>query len=602
MADGATWLFVSTVFKPRDAPFAGGDHALLSMARTLAARSSGAGSSSGSGTAGSSSKPAPAAGAHLMLLSTRAEVLAAAARGGFLGRLAPSGTRPGVASWRDDAGVAHHAVLSDEAGGEAEAEGGGASSDPGPALRRLLDAGDAILAEAAAAVTGRAGPGEKPGQEGGGHGRRFWVAVDADGAQRRAPGAETSLLEAATARWGRRVLVLVQNVHSLPFGLEGAAPRAPGLLAAWRRVGGAVAPSRFVADYLAAAAPEVERRCGGSGGSGGGGADGASPLRRCVVVPYAAWGAFGAPPFADLGACCAARLRRREDAAEGAGADAAAEAGGERMQLVQQQEQQQRQDQHEQQQQRWAPVVAMLKLTPEKGAALFSQLARRLPALRFVAVAGDHRAAAAEAARLGLANVAVLPPARDVGALLAETEAAAVVVPSVWAEAYGMVAVDAALRGLPVLVSARGGLPEAGLGAAVVLPVEPMRWRPASAETGGGGRGGEAAAAPAGAVEDDDQAEPEEGSEAAAAAAAAPVWARREIPPEQPPAVVEAWADELTALLLAPGAAARYAARAAAAREAAAALLAGRARHLADFEAWLRALEAEEQQQQGASS
>jgi glycosyltransferase involved in cell wall biosynthesis len=201
---------------------------------------------------------------------------------------------------------------------------------------------------------------------------------------------------------------------------------------------------------------------------------------------------------------------------------------------------------------------------------VFFQLARALPGLRFAAVTADPAAAAAAAAAPLPPNAALLPPAHDVGALLAG--AAAVIVPSVWTEAYGMVAVDAALRGLPVLVSARGGLPEAGLGAAAVLPVAAMEL-PAAAGNGGAGDGGSSSGG------------------AAADAAAGPCWARRAFPP-QPPEVVAAWAGELRRLLLDPGCAKAYTARAAAARVAAAALVGGRGRQLAAFEDWLGSLAA----------
>ena len=52
---------------------------------------------------------------------------------------------------------------------------------------------------------------------------------------------------------------------------------------------------------------------------------------------------------------------------------------------------------------------------------------------------------------------------------------AVVLAPSLWLEAWGMVVTEAALRGLPTLVSNAGGLPEAGLGCSTVVAVETVR-------------------------------------------------------------------------------------------------------------------------------
>jgi glycosyltransferase involved in cell wall biosynthesis len=46
--------------------------------------------------------------------------------------------------------------------------------------------------------------------------------------------------------------------------------------------------------------------------------------------------------------------------------------------------------------------------------------------------------------------------------------------PSLWQEAFGVTAVEAMLRGIPVLASDVGGLPEAKLGTDLVLPVRPI--------------------------------------------------------------------------------------------------------------------------------
>lgn len=64
----------------------------------------------------------------------------------------------------------------------------------------------------------------------------------------------------------------------------------------------------------------------------------------------------------------------------------------------------------------------------------------------------------------------VVEPVADVDVLLRRMTV--VLAPSLWLEAWGMVVTEAALRGLPTLVSDAGGLPEAGLGCSVVVAVE----------------------------------------------------------------------------------------------------------------------------------
>jgi glycosyltransferase involved in cell wall biosynthesis len=53
-------------------------------------------------------------------------------------------------------------------------------------------------------------------------------------------------------------------------------------------------------------------------------------------------------------------------------------------------------------------------------------------------------------------------------------EVKVLLVPSLWFEAWGMVVVEAQLRGIPVLSSTSGGLPEAKLGVPYIIPVNPL--------------------------------------------------------------------------------------------------------------------------------
>jgi glycosyltransferase involved in cell wall biosynthesis len=70
-----------------------------------------------------------------------------------------------------------------------------------------------------------------------------------------------------------------------------------------------------------------------------------------------------------------------------------------------------------------------------------------------------------------LPNVHILPADNDIEVILGQTRI--LLVPSLWPETFGYVAPEAMLRGIPVLASKIGGLPEAKLGVDYVLPVVP---------------------------------------------------------------------------------------------------------------------------------
>lgn len=214
------------------------------------------------------------------------------------------------------------------------------------------------------------------------------------------PAAPSTLFEAVVgAAPPGCCLALVQNVHFLPLGPSGTAPRSASLLRAWsaERLGGVVAVSRFVAHYLQRHWPGQggggEAKGGAAGSQGeGGDAGGLWPLAPVHVVPLAAWGVFGSPPFPDLGAEVEQELKDWR-------------------QLEQQQKQVQQQsggvtvlgpggtgDGGQEGTQGLAavtlPLVCVAKLTPEKGLPVVLGLARRMAGrVRFRVVAGGAVAA-----------------------------------------------------------------------------------------------------------------------------------------------------------------------------------------------------------------
>lgn len=117
-------------------------------------------------------------------------------------------------------------------------------------------------------------------------------------------------------------------------------------------------------------------------------------------------------------------------------------------------------------------VVTMVNPAPHKGGGLFARLAQLLPRRRFRAVASYADVAPALAR---LRNVEIVAASDDVDAVLTGT--GVLVVPSMWGEAFGMICVDAMLRGIPVVASDDGGLPEATLGVSRCIPTTPGRLR-----------------------------------------------------------------------------------------------------------------------------
>ena len=72
-----------------------------------------------------------------------------------------------------------------------------------------------------------------------------------------------------------------------------------------------------------------------------------------------------------------------------------------------------------------------------------------------------------------LHNVTLLSPQKDMREIYGKCRL--LLVPSVWEEAYGRVATEAQVSGIPVIASTRGGLPEAvGSGGILLDPAGPI--------------------------------------------------------------------------------------------------------------------------------
>ena len=114
-------------------------------------------------------------------------------------------------------------------------------------------------------------------------------------------------------------------------------------------------------------------------------------------------------------------------------------------------------------------LVTMLNPCAVKGISIFLDVAKRLPTVPFGAVPGWGTTTEDLRALEHLPNVELLPNARKIDDILARTRI--LMMPSLWYEGFGLIAMEAMLRGLPVVASDSGGLSEAKHGTGYVIPV-----------------------------------------------------------------------------------------------------------------------------------
>ena len=122
-------------------------------------------------------------------------------------------------------------------------------------------------------------------------------------------------------------------------------------------------------------------------------------------------------------------------------------------------------------------LIVMINPCEIKGISIFLKVAERLPAYEFAVVPGWGTTAADRQALARLPNVRILPNARDIDDILAQTRV--LLMPSLWYEGFGLIVMESLLRGIPVVASDSGGLKEAKQGTGYVIPVHTIeRYQP----------------------------------------------------------------------------------------------------------------------------
>eukprot|EP00434_Breviolum_minutum_P000282 symbB.v1.2.000234.t1/scaffold4.1/size633627/16 len=105
--------------------------------------------------------------------------------------------------------------------------------------------------------------------------------------------------------------------------------------------------------------------------------------------------------------------------------------------------------------------VTFISPCPAKGLCIFLRVARSLPTVRFLAVTTLWTKSIHEKALGELPNVTISPGRSAVEEIYERT--AVLLVPSIWSEAFGLVAMEAQLRNIPVVSSDHYGLKEANM-------------------------------------------------------------------------------------------------------------------------------------------
>jgi glycosyltransferase involved in cell wall biosynthesis len=116
--------------------------------------------------------------------------------------------------------------------------------------------------------------------------------------------------------------------------------------------------------------------------------------------------------------------------------------------------------------------ISMINPCVVKGISIFLALADRFQGYEFAGLVGWGTTTRDRAEMAKRANVHIVETVPKIDDILAESRL--LLMPSLWYEGFGLIAMEAMLRGVPVISSDSGGLLEAKEGTRYVIPVRPI--------------------------------------------------------------------------------------------------------------------------------
>jgi glycosyltransferase involved in cell wall biosynthesis len=126
--------------------------------------------------------------------------------------------------------------------------------------------------------------------------------------------------------------------------------------------------------------------------------------------------------------------------------------------------------------------VLMINPCGVKGIGIFLELARQFPDVPFAALQGWGTTAEDRKSLASVMNIQLIESVDDIEEVLSRTRI--FLMPSLWYEGFGLIAMEAMLRAIPVISSDSGGLVEARQGTGYVIPVRRIeRYLPEFDET-----------------------------------------------------------------------------------------------------------------------